>query len=363
MLNKFVLKKISAQTATNNGVVGEYVFDGSLFTIGSDADSTVVLPGTAAEQAVVIQEREHLTLICRAAGIVLNEKPLRSESMEPLASGDIIKIGDYAIKYFFLESASENGINLPNATIVNHAPKDIFSTSEDLAVAHLAPPEIKHENKIAENRLVKNDLPAKKNTKNFAEVLNTLRTEEDSFYFNVENGTQETRRIPIEQSEMPLGLNAKGEIITAVQEIAALYAILRKDWSGIIIEAHRNGAVFVNDEAITAARRLRNGDTVSFNTLRPNDKTLPFLKLHEPSSLVALESLLENRERGAGIQKNLNGAIHLSETENTVPEAPKVPFLERRFFGYFNFFEVVSMIIGTLIGAVLIFLLLEFFVG
>lgn len=363
MLNKFVLKRISAQSPTGNGVVGEYIFDGGLFTIGSDADSTVVLPGTAAEQAVVIQERDHLTLICRAAGIVLNDKALRRESMEPLASGDVIKIGDYAIKYFFIDAASENGINRPNAASVNHASKDVFSTAEDIAVAHLAPPEIKQENKTVENRSVKNDLPAKKNAKNFAEVLNTLRTEEDSFYFNVENGTQEIRRIALEQTEMPIGLNAKGEIVTAVEQIAALYAVLRKDWSGIIIEAHRNGAVFVNDEAITAARRLRNGDTVSFNALRPNDKTLPFLKLHEPSSLVALESLLENRERGASIQKNLNGAIHLSETENAVPEEPPLPFLERRFFGYFNFFEVVSMIILTLIGAVLIFLLLEFFVG
>lgn len=363
MLNKFILKRISADSVANSPIVGEFVFDGSLFTIGSDPDSTVVLPGTATEQAVVIQERDHLTLICRAAGTILNDKPLRRESMEPLASGDVIRIGNYAIGYFFVNSASENVINRPNVP-VNAVSKDVFATSEDIAVAHLAPPsEIKRENRIAAQRQNETALPPKKNARNFADILNTLRTEEDSFYFIVENGNQENRRIALEQTEMPLGLNAKGEIVTPVEQITALYAILRKDWSGIIIEAQRSGAVFVNDEAITAARRLRNGDTVSFNTLRPNDKTLPFLKLHEPSSLVALESLLENRERGAGIQKNLSGAIHFSETENIAVAEPKTPFLERRFFGFFNFFEIASMAIVTMIGAVLIFLLLEFFVG
>ena len=367
MLNKFILKRLSGDLPTGGEIVGEYVFDGGLFTIGSDADSTIVLPGTAAEQAVVIEESEHLTLICRAAGTTLNNKPLRGEAMEPLAPGDVIRIADYAIGYF---PVNENG-SRPNAVPVNAAPADIYATSqnisipsEEVRVAHIAPTEAKRENKIADRSHHAPASPAKKNARNFTEILNTLRTEEDSFYFIVENGTQENRRIPLEQAEISLGLNVKGEIVSAVEQITALYAILRKDWSGIIIEAQRAGAVFVNDEAITTARRLRNADVVSFNALRPNDKTLPFLKLHEPSSLVALESLLENRERGAGIKKNLNGAIHLSETGNAaVADAPEVPFLERRFFGHFNFFEVVSMIIGTLIGAVFIFLLLEFFVG
>lgn len=355
MLSKFILKKASSGSATDDYIIAEHIFDGSLFTIGSDAASTIMLPEAAAEQAVVIQEKDHLTLFNRSDGTALNGRKLRRESMEPLAHGDEIKIGSYVIKLFAAGYAIENGNS--RAAVANAAPKDIFTTSEDIAVAHL--PEIQRENKN------KPELPAKKNARNFADILNTLRTEEDSFYFIVENGKQEEKRIPLEHAEMPLGLDAKGEISGRVEKISSLYAILRKDWSGIIIETQRGGSVFVNDEAVITTRRLRNGDRVSFNTLRQNDKTLPFLRLHEPSSLVALESLLETRSRDEGANVGTNGAGSFYPTEIETSVAPDLneSFLERRFLGYFNFFEIASMIIGTLIGAVLIFLLLEFFVG
>lgn len=368
MLSKFILKKTSSDSATNDFVVvGEYVFDGSLFTIGSDAAGTIVLSESAPEQAVVIQEEEHLTLINRAEGTLLNGRNLRREAMEPLAFGDEITVGCHCIAV--VPESYESyiaGNNRPASTVNTPSVEDIFVAGKDFSLAETAPLiKTKSETKLSAKQEIKSDLPTKKNARNFADILNTLRTEEDSFYFTVENGRQENRRIPLEKTEMPLGLNAKGEISGAVEQITALYAILRKDWSGIIVEAQRRGAVFVNDETVATTRRLRNGDIVSFNTLRQNDKTLPFLKLHEPSSLVALESLLENRSRGEGIKKNLNGAgnFNLNDVENSVIAEPYAPFLERRFFGHFNFFEVVSMVIGTLIGAVLIFLLLEFFVG
>jgi pSer/pThr/pTyr-binding forkhead associated (FHA) protein len=359
MLSKFILKKTSSGSATDEYIIAEHIFDGSLFTIGSDAASTIVLPEAAAEQAVVIQEKDHLTLFNRSDGTALNSRELRRESMEPLAHGDEIKIGGYVIKLFAAGYAVENGNS--RAAVANAAAKDIFTTSEDIAVAHL--PEIQRENKTFEKN--KPELPSKKNARNFADILNTLRTEEDSFYFIVENGRQEERRIPLEHAEMPLGLDAKGEISGQVEKISSLYAILRKDWSGIVIETQRGGAVFVNDEAVTTTRRLRNGDRVSFNTLRQNDKTLPFLRLHEPSSLVALESLLETRSRaeGANVGTNSASVFYPNEIETTVAPDLNESFLERRFLGYFSFFEIASMIIGTLIGAVLIFLLLEFFVG
>ncbi len=354
MLSKFILKKTSSGSATDEYIIAEHIFDGSLFTIGSDAASTIVLPEAAAEQAVVIQEKEHLTLFNRSDGTALNNRKLRRESMEPLANGDEITIGGYVIKLFAAGYAVENGNS--RAAVANTAAKDIFTTSEDIAVAHL--PEIQREKN-------KSELPTKKNARNFADILNTLRTEEDSFYFIVENGRQEEKRIPLEHAEMPLGLDAKGEISGKVEKISSLYAILRKDWSGIAIETQRGGAVFVNDETVTTTRRLRNGDRVSFNTLRQNDKTLPFLRLHEPSSLVALESLLETRSRaeGANVSTNSASIFYPNEIETTVAPDLNESFLERRFLGYFSFFEIASMIIGTLIGAVLIFLLLEFFVG
>ena len=101
---------------------------------------------------------------------------------------------------------------------------------------------------------------------------------------------------------------------------------------------------------------------MNFQAPRKSGKPLPHLKLHEPSSLVALESILETRARSEN--KNLNGAENLSASDAGASNVKQtVPVLERNFFGYFNFFEAAAMTIGTLIAAVLIFLLLEFIVG
>ncbi|MDQ2746014.1 MAG: FHA domain-containing protein [Acidobacteriota bacterium] len=357
MASKFILKKTFADPESEDSVIGEYALSGDLLTVGSDAGSTIVIPEIASEQFVVIREANHLTLISRAVGTLINGQNLRREAMQPLASGDRINIGDYLITL-----VSES--NQRPVPVVASA-EDIYATHQDFSPSEFIPAaESNSERKIVAKPEPLPALPSKKNARNFADVLNSLRTEEDSFYFAVENSIQENRRIPLEQAEMSLGLNAKREICGGNGQIAVLYAVLRKDWSGIIIETQRTGAIFVNNEAISTTRRLRNGDIISFSVVKPNDRAVPFLRLHEPSSLVALESLLESRGRGAGIQKNLNGAetTYSDETENAAAE-PKAPFLERRLLGYFNFFEMIAMVIGTLIGAVLIFLLLEFFAG
>lgn len=342
---KFVLKQFSSDSAA----VAEYAFDGGLLTIGSNADSTIVVRGSAPEQAVVILEGEQLTLINSGDGTVLNGRGLRREAMEPLQLGDEIRIGD-----FIISVSGENGNgNFVNREAVEIVPNQIINLPENSVV--------RTENQTQNVAL--NEAASKKPNRNFADVLNALRTEEDSFYFTVENAAaSEETRVPIEQAEMPIGLNAAGQITCAADQIAALYAIVRKDWSGIVVESQRNGAVFVNDEPIKTVVRLRNGDFVTFNAPRKNKQTQS-LKLHEPSSLVALESILETRSRTENLYRNPGGtgnfaSIHTTETNAAI--APVVPIVERDFFGYFSFFEVVTMAIGTLIAAVLIFLLLEF---
>lgn len=344
-LMKFVLKQFSSDSAA----LAEYAFDGGLLSIGSSDDSTIVVRGSAPEQAVVILEGEQLTLINSGEGTVLNGRNLRREAMEPLQSGDEIRIGDYIISV-----GGENGSgNFTNRESIEIVPNQTVNLPENAVV--------KTENQT--RSVEPNEAASKKPNRNFADVLNALRTEEDSFYFIVENGSaNEETRVPIEQAEMPIGLNASGQITCAVNEIAALYAIVRKDWSGIVVEAQRGNAVFVNDEPIKTVVRLRNGDFVTFNTARKSKQTQS-LKLHEPSSLVALESILETRSRTENLYRNPGGAgnfssIHTTETNAAV--APTIPIVERDFFGYFSFFEVVTMAIGTLIAAVLIFLLLEF---
>ena len=351
---KFVLKQFSSDSVA----LAEYAFDGGLLTIGSNADSTIVVRGSAPEQAVVILEGEQLTLINSGDGTVLNGRGLRREAMEPLQSGDEIRIGDYIISV-----GGENGNgNFANREAVEIVPNQIINLPENSIVKT----ENIIETPIPENKtqnVEANESASKKPTRNFADVLNALRTEEDSFYFTVENAAaSEETRVPIEQAEMPIGLNAAGQITCAADQIAALYAIVRKDWSGIVVESQRNGAVFVNDEPIKTVVRLRNGDFLTFNGARKNKQTQS-LKLHEPSSLVALESILETRSRTENLYRNPGGtgnfaSIHTTETNSAA--TPTVPIVERNFFGYFSFFEVVTMAIGTLIAAVLIFLLLEF---
>lgn len=351
MLIKFVLKQAdSAAGKTKVSTAHEYVFGDNLFTIGSDEINTLVLTGSAPEQAVIIREGENLTLINSAEGTSLNGKNLRREAIASLAFGDEIRIGNHVISVASAEAESENNQNGAKiSTDKNSSPELLapFKTSENG----------KEFSYVQNNRT--EEPVEKKPARNFADILNTLRTEEDSFYFTVKNGAHEEIRIPLEQTEMPLGFDAQGKISCAVEQIAALYAIVRKDWSGIAIESQRGGAVLVNDETISTTKRLRNRDRVNFSPPRKSGKSLPSLELHEPSSLVALESILENRSSGETV--NFNGVGNLTAGD-VLTAKQSVPMLERIFFGYFSFFEVAAMTIGTLIAAVLVFLLLELLV-
>jgi hypothetical protein len=356
MAVRFVIKQNgSKQTAGENPAVAEYVFDENLFTIGSDAANNLVLAESAAEQAVVVREDEFLTLINRAEGTALNGKTLRREAFQPLGDGDRIEIGTYTIFVFDSE---------------NEKPEDFLPANNLPAVAEIPMPDepfilveeiIKNENVTVLETNIQQPVAEKAEkpeaSRNFAAILDTLRTEEDSFYFAVKNKAQkEVRRIPLEQAEMPVGANQRGEITVNIKEISTVFAVARKDWSGILLEANKPNAIFVNGEAVNAAQRLRNDDRVSFAA--PIKETLV---LHEPSSLVALESMTTTRDASEarfGIHKTSSG--ELETLPAAAAEKAKKPLFERTFFGYFGFLEIVTMFFATLIGAVLIFLFLEF---
>lgn len=353
MAVRFVIKQNGAkQTAGENPAIAEYVFDENLFTIGSDAANHLVLAESAAEQAVVVREDEFLTLINRAEGTALNGKPLRREAFQPLGDGDRIEIGTYTIFVFDTETEKpEDFLSENNLPAVAEIPKP----DEPLILAEET---TKNENVTVLDTNIQKPVAEKNEvSRNFAAILDTLRTEEDSFYFVVKNKAQkETRRIPLEQTEMPVGANQRGEITINIKEISTVFAMARKDWSGILLETNKPNAIFVNGEAVSAARRLRNDDRVSFPA--PIKETLV---LHEPSSLVALESLSTTRETSEarfGIHKTSSGEIE--SLAAAAAEKTKSSLFERTFFGHFSFLEVVTMFFATLIGAVLTFLFLEF---
>lgn len=341
---KFVVKQTPSPTSPNANIltVAEYSFDGGMFTIGSDPGNTIVLPGGAAEQAVVIREGESLTLINSAEGTSLNGRSLRREAIEPLAPDDEIRIGDHAISVVPLDGKAAS----PNGSERQVQPETPASNREHAG------------GKISEDAAEAGPREQKP-SRNFADILNTLRTEEDSFYFIVESGERQTSRIPIEQSEMPLGFDAAGSLCSGPDNINVLLATVRKDWSGIVIEPQRRGAIVVNGEKLSAARRLRNDDRVNLHFQRMSGKYSSTIVLHEPNSLVALESLLETHP-GNRVLKGVGGQ---AGSASGAVDTSVAPILERRFFGHFSFFEVVTMIVTTLIGAILVFVLLELTVG
>lgn len=345
MAIRFVIRQNgSGKTAKDNAATAEYVFDENLFTIGSDAANHLVLAESAAEQAIVVREEEFLTLINRSEGTSLNGKALRREAFLPLGHGDRIQIGTCTIVVFDSENEAEE--DAPAALF-----EEIPKPADPLPL-----PEKTGERKHDTFRDAKP--PKIEPAPNFAAILDTLRTEEDSFYFIVENkAKKELRRIRLEQAEMMIGANQRGEIVGGVDEISTICAVARKDWNGILLDAHETSAIIVNGEPLTEARRLRDGDRVGFSAV--NKETLV---LHEPSSLVALESMLASRSAS-----DARFGIHQTKgtedaTAALVPtsEKTKSSLFERTFFGYFSFLEVVTMFFSTLIGAVLVFLFLEF---
>lgn len=366
---RFVLKRNfrSAQT-TNNPTIAEYDFDGAMFTIGSDSGNNLVLRDAAFEQAVIVREDEQIKLINRADGTKLNGEILRREAIQPVFAGDRVEIGEYLI--LVTDAAQSNAERddypaaeekLPDAyAAISEIPVDIYATTKfsvaqpDAPNAFVAAQQtVRAASDEAEPETASQKPPA---SRNFADILDTLRTEDDSFYFTVKTDSQAVKKITLEQAETPLGISAKGEIVSATEEITSFCAIAGKDWSGILLESQKPFSFAVNGEKVETSRRLRHDDEIVF-AAAPKFS----LVLHEPSSLVALESLLSSRGSPHLRLNNRNENIHSSAQTDQLAENPPGDSLpERRYFKYFSFVEFISMIIGTMIGAVLIFLLLEF---
>jgi hypothetical protein len=340
MAIKFVLKQIiSGTSAENNPTLKEYIFDENMFTVGSDTANNLVVSEVASEQAVIVREGDFLTLINRADGTRLNEQVLLREAFHTLTDGDEISFGKYIISVF------DDALNSTSET-AKHQSRQRLKVVKEQTILPVPHTQFQPE-KIAE------ELPT---PRSFADILDTMRTEEDSFYFTIIEKDTETERIPLEQAEIPIGASSKGKIAFSIEQISTLYAVARKDWSGILLESQRRNSVYVNDEVVETTRRLRNDDRVCFAA-----PTKFSLILHEPSSLVALESLLSARVAENGTRFGGLAAANSGATENeSALENQNNSLLERRFFNHFSFTEIVTMIIATLIGAVLFFLFFEF---
>ena len=344
-------------------------FEGTLdedrITIGNDPTSTIRLNGSvvSAEQVVIVDEATGATLVNREEGTVLNGELLAANTRRALKSGDVLSIGSYQIKiYLQLEPASEKRYEL---VVVN-----THSVPAETSAAQPRPPDDTVTGlpaRQSESSLARGESRAAP-TKSFAAILDSLRTDEDRFYFVVEGGPQAGLRVPLESTEAPVGWDDTGEQITfAPAKIATLCAVIRKDWSGVLLEAQTISSVTVNGAPVEGTRRLRDSDRVLFSrSAGAGEKVLQvMLVFREPASLVILDSVMP---RATPIQAETT-TVAAAEDEVQIetvraranPLAPVVALFrsDKEYFGAFTFLELVLMAVGTLIGAVIIFLILN----
>jgi pSer/pThr/pTyr-binding forkhead associated (FHA) protein len=356
MTLKLLIRRKGA--APDAAPLDELLLADGLISIGSDAAATLSLRGAeiAPEQAVIINEDGRLLLINRADGTTLNDQLMAREARRPLAHGDRLGIGDYVIMLVPVDAPAASGAGAQTGTLSEPLTPGADTTT---------PPAETHDATARGASPNGNERPPR----NFAAILDTLRTEEDSFYLLVEGGPDDGRRVRLESLEMPLGWEETGQRIAfEAGKVLAPRAVLRKDWTGVVVQSSGVGLVAVNGEPVEAARQLRNGDRLTLvptvNTTAQNQAILIF---HEPASLMVLDSLLPQKlpppvalQPAAPDTGLVSQASAGAATLEPAAGRPAHQGATRRYFGYFTRGEILLMITGTLVTAAIIFLVLEF---
>lgn len=351
-------------------------FVGPRITIGNDPAASLCLNGSvlSPEQIVIIDGETQPQLINQAEGTSLNGEMLALNAQRPLRDGDRLGIGTYRITIFLNSEASTSRDDPAARADRSIAQRNGGSTAqggEPTLQEFLQAPESSLDSSIPTDELSETFLPAEpppRASKSFAAILDSLRTDEDRFYFVVEGGDQAGIRIPIEHEEMPLGWDETNEgLCFNIAAIANLCAVVRKDWSGVILQPQAASGITVNNQPLEEERRLRDGDRLR---LRASDKDAVseaqvLLVFREPTSLVILDSLMPRVQpltEGAGPSEE-SGEPGAGEHLVTQKPAQKLAALiksDKEYFTVFTFVELSLMAIGTIVGAVIIFLILNY---
>ena len=340
--------------------VEERSFDDEIVTIGSDPGASLSLtdPSIAPEQAIVIREDGRPLLINRAPGTVYNGELLPREARRPLVEGDRMEFGPYVVSVADAGGDSEEAARYAaRAEDVRHARPDERDTAAGPRGGEGGAP---------------SDAQAREQPqpqgRSFAAILDSLRTEEDSFYFVVESAAGQGRRVRLEAAETMVGWDETGRRISCdAGAVVAARAVVRKDWSGVVALPLSPGMILVNGETVEAPRRLRDGDRVTLLRVSAQDPEDDCLVFHEPASLVVLDSLLPQQHAAApplkaAAEASAGEATSLARQSPAALEARTgIAPAERRYFGYFTPLEVLVMIVGTLVTAAIIFIILELY--
>lgn len=352
----------------------DQTFDVPIVTIGSDEAATLQLDvaDAAPEQAVLISEADQLLLINRADGTLFNDEMLPRQARRPLTPGDRLQIGEYTVS---LVPNQADAREAREAREEESAPVDTPATS-----GHSANKTLNADHATATPAPLVPSLPTP--PQSFAAILDSLRTEEDSFYFLVEGGAQSGLRIPVESAEMLLGWDEAGQNICFDHaDLAATRAVVRKDWSGVVVQAQTTWMITVNGEMVESLRRLRNGDRVALAPVKKvADQREPLLIFHEPASLMVLDSLLPQRfpppvplQPAATTTSTIVSSSGTPTTIATVmpvadkAKESKAAGLRRRIFepdrkylGYYTLLDLTVFSSGTLVATLVVYLILHF---
>jgi hypothetical protein len=315
-----------------------------LITIGSGATATVQLADAqiAPEQGVIINENGHPLFINRSKGTILNGEEIEQGIQQELKNGDRLVIGSYNLMVEL-----ENG---HNSIEPEKNAEGAGQNGQALAA-------------VGNNEV-----------NSFADILSSLRQEEDQYYFQVNEPDGAKRRLLLEADEIVLGWNNEEKFFTSDKELIVdqPQASVRKDWSGVTIYPNGEEAILLNNALLEAGTRLKNGDKLVFSR-RLIDVGAQSLEIVfcEPAALIELNAILPQELLTNALEITQTGEIKVDQdaldalgeqneiaaVENQAEQQikPRSPY----YFGYFTRTEVIILTVGTILTTILTFILLE----
>ncbi|MEP6923853.1 MAG: FHA domain-containing protein [Pyrinomonadaceae bacterium] len=352
-----------------------FTLEDLLISIGSGNEANVRLlgEGIASEQVVIVNESGKPLLINQAKGTIFNGEELDQGFPKELKHNDRIQIGSYRLIIEFNENSlvedDEKSSNEQSFAVINNGNNGSKSYPEN-AFENFSPPAQSAETSSTpiDNR--------KFEVATFADILSSLRKEEDQFYFQVTEADGAKRRLLIESDEIVLGWAATNDFFSTDQEvnIDLPQAVIRKDWNGVTIYPNGNEAILLNEALLEVGSRLKNGDKLVFSRrlLEAGTRSVT-LVFCEPAALVELNAILPQQLLSNALETNHSGEITVEagsrkqlETENyqaTAVETAQLPPTKIKspfYFGYFTPLEIIIMIVATILTAALTYILLDF---
>jgi pSer/pThr/pTyr-binding forkhead associated (FHA) protein len=352
MAIKLIVKKTEPTGVVS---VKEIILENEFSTIGNSEDSTLFLDDTkiSNEQAVILIEDERAILINRADGTFLNESVISKETRCEVQNGDEIQFGNHTVSFLNINYKPKNSIFIPaNTGDLRSDSQANTETNEDIEV---------YESKNNGNENGNGLKPAK----SFADILSSIRKEEDRFYFQL-NSSNGQEKLAIEKDEIILGWDLTGRILSEDPNVVVMpRAVVRKDWSGVMVYPQGKDFVWVNAETVSSPIRLRDGDKLtflaSFSSAPQNDASLVFC---EPAALVEINSILPQDLPSVAPDRtdleDISGEVATSDAVKPKVVEKKSKTKKTKWFGYFSFGEIFVMFIGTLLAAGFVYMILEY---